>query len=230
MSDRPRSLMLFAAGFGTRMGALARDRPKPLIRVAGKALIDHALDLAAAVAPDKIVANAHYKAEMLADHLRQKGVDLSVETPDILDTGGGLKHALPLLGAGPVFTMNSDAIWVGPNPLELLARAWDPEKMDALLACVRLENCIGRAGGGDFTLDADGRITRGGDMVYGGAQILKTDRVAAEPESVFSLNRIWDAMAADGRLYGLACPGQWCDIGTPDGIGLAENLLSETDV
>ncbi|HKL64600.1 MAG TPA: NTP transferase domain-containing protein, partial [Roseovarius sp.] len=114
-------VMIFAAGFGTRMGALTQDRPKPLIKVAGRALIDHALDLVAGHAPSRIVVNLHYRADQLVAHLDGRGVRLSHETPDILDTGGGLRAALPLLGDGPVLTMNSDAVWQGPNPLSHLA-------------------------------------------------------------------------------------------------------------
>ena len=132
----PDALMLFAAGFGTRMGALTADRPKPLVEVAGKPLIDHALDLAEGVGPLRRVANAHYRADQLAAHLDGRDVALSREEPEILDTGGGLRAALPLLGPDPVFALNTDAVWSGPNPLRLLAEAWDPERMDALLLCV----------------------------------------------------------------------------------------------
>ena len=125
--------MLFAAGFGTRMGALTAERPKPLIAVAGKPLIDHALDLVEPLGLARVVANLHYKPEPLIAHLSGRGILFSHETPDILETGGGLRHALPLLGRGPVFTMNTDAVWRGPNPLTLLAEAWNPDRMDAIL-------------------------------------------------------------------------------------------------
>lgn len=230
MTGAPEAIMLFAAGFGTRMGALTQTRPKPLIEVAGRPLIDHALDLVDASGPLRKVANLHYLPEPLAEHLAPKGVALSREAPDILDTGGGLKAALPLLGEGPVFTMNTDAIWSGPNPLSLLAEAWDPERMDALLICVPLAGTVGRKGGGDFALDAEGRIRRGGEFVYGGVQILKTAEVARYPDKVFSLNAIWDILAANGRLFGAVYPGRWCDVGHPEGIGMAETLLQETDV
>ncbi|MFC4669118.1 nucleotidyltransferase family protein [Seohaeicola nanhaiensis] len=223
-------VLLFAAGFGTRMGALTRDRPKPLIAVAGRPLIDHALDLAVGIGAPVIAANAHYKAEMLAAHLTPKGVEISHETPDILDTGGGLKAALPLLGDGPVITLNTDAIWSGPNPLAQLLAAWDPARMDALLTCVPHARTVGRDKGGDFGLDAEGRISRGGDMVYGGAQIIAAEHVAAHPGQVFSMNAVWDEMAERGRLFGAIYPGRWCDVGHPDGIRIAETLLSEPHV
>ena len=221
----PDALMLFAAGFGTRMGALPADRPKPLIEVAGQPLIDHALALAEGFGPLRRVANAHYRADQLAAHLDGRDVALSREEPEILDTGGGLRAALPLLGPDPVFALNTDAVWSGPNPLRLLAEAWDPERMDALLLCVPVARAIGRKGGGDFTVGTDGRLSRGGDAVYTGAQIIRTDGLASVPEPVFSLNLLWNAMATENRLYGLPYPGQWCDVGHPEGITLAEDML-----
>jgi MurNAc alpha-1-phosphate uridylyltransferase len=222
----PDALMLFAAGFGTRMGALTADRPKPLIEVAGQPLIDHALALAEGFGPLRRVANAHYRAGELEAHLAPRDVTVSREEPEILDTGGGLRHALPLLDADPVFTLNTDAVWSGPNPLRLLADAWDPARMDALLLCVPLENAVGRKGGGDFDILGDGRLSRGGDLVYTGAQIVKTKALHAVTEPVFSLNVIWNQMAEQGRLCGLPYPGQWCDVGHPEGIRLAEDMLA----
>ncbi len=227
MSQSPDAVMLFAAGFGTRMGALTKDRPKPLIEVAGRPLIDHALALVDAVHSSRVVANLHYHADQLQAHLAPKGILLSHETPEILETGGGLRAALPLLGAGPVFTMNTDAIWAGPNPLSLLQEAWDPDRMDALLMCVPIGQTIGHAGEGDFTADADGRITRGPGLVYGGVQILKTDGLQHIPQKAFSLNLLWNQMHDRQRLFALEYPGRWCDVGRPEGIVLAEGMLAD---
>ncbi|WP_372571561.1 nucleotidyltransferase family protein [Ruegeria jejuensis] len=221
------NILLFAAGFGTRMGTLTQDRPKPLIPVAGRALIDHTLDLARAVNPGLIAANLHYKPDMLAAHLEPQGITVNVEEPDILETGGGLRAALPLLGPAPVVTMNTDAIWAGPNPVADLLNAWDPDRMDALLMCVPIEQAIGHTGKGDFTRDEAGRITRGSGLIYGGVQILKTERLAEIDAQVFSLNRLWDLMLADKRLFALRYTGRWCDVGTPEGITLAETLLAD---
>lgn len=230
MSERPHSVMLFAAGFGTRMKELTRDRPKPMIPVSGRPLIDHSIDLARAVSPKQIVANLHYKPNILAAHLDPQGVALSLETPDILDTGGGLRAALPMLGNDPVFTMNTDAIWAGPNPLKQLLSEWDPDHMDALLMCVPITQTVGRSEPGDFHTDPAGRIGRGGDLVYGGVQILKTDGLAGIPDTSFSLNVLWNKMAEHGRLYASTYPGKWCDVGHPAGIGLAEDLLKDHNV
>ena len=230
MRDQPLPVMLFAAGFGTRMGVLTADRPKPMIEVAGRPLIDHALSHAQAYGAARIVANVHYKPEPLIAHLAGTGVIVSHESPDILDTGGGLRAALPHLGSGPVFTMNSDAVWSGPNPLACLAEAWAPDRMDALLLCIPRENAIGHAGRGDFLLDADGRAKRGPGLVYSGLQIVKTDLLNDIPDTAFSLNLLWDRMLADGRLFGAVYPGRWCDVGRPDGVVLAETMLGYEDV
>ena len=228
MRDQPTAVMLFAAGFGTRMKALTKDQPKPMIKVAGKALVDHALDLTRGTR--RVVANLHYKPHKLQYHLEVQGVETLIEAPDILDTGGGLRNALPLLGDGPVFTMNSDAIWAGPNPLHLLQDNWDPAKMDALLVCVPTAQVVGHAGSGDFTLSEDGTLSRGPGVVYGGIQIIKTDLLDQIPKPAFSLNVVWDMMQAEGRLCGLRYPGEWCDVGHPDGITLAEDMLERHDV
>ncbi|WP_299916187.1 nucleotidyltransferase family protein [uncultured Roseobacter sp.] len=230
MRDTPGSLMLFAAGFGTRMRPLTDDRPKPMVEVAGRPLIDHALDQTVQIAPDRIVVNLHYKPEPLLKHLAGTGVQTLLETPDILDTGGGLRNALPRLGTAPVFTLNTDAIWIGPSPIAMLQEAWRPEVMDALLVCVPLQNTHSHDGQGDFEIDPQGHLMRGRAHVYGGAQIIKTDRLDEIAEEKFSLNRLWDLMLTEGRIYGLEYPGHWCDVGQPDSIDVAENLLAGQDV
>ena len=222
----PDAVMLFAAGFGTRMGALTRDRPKPLIEVAGRALIDHALDLVAQAGASRQVANTHYHAAQVAAHLGGRGILISDEQPALLETGGGLKQALPLLSADPVHTLNTDAVWRGPNPLAVLRTAWRPE-MEALLLLVPKDRAVGHAGGGDFLQEPDGRLRRGPGLVYTGAQILRTGTVSGWPEDAFSLNPVWDAMAARGGLHGVVYAGAWCDVGRPEGIALAEAMLAD---
>ncbi|RMD93183.1 MAG: nucleotidyltransferase family protein [Alphaproteobacteria bacterium] len=225
MPDAPRALMLFAAGLGTRMAPLTNQRPKPLVEVAGRALIDHALDQAAGQALERIVANTHYRAEQLEAHLAPRGV-ITLRETELLDTGGGLKNALPLLPGGAVFTLNTDAVWTGPSPLATLARHWNPARMDALLILVPHHRAHGHVGDGDFALAGDGRLRRSGDHVFGGAQIIARRVVEAVPARVFSLNRLWDSLAARGRLHGVVHPGGWCDVGRPDCIARAEALLT----
>ncbi|HBD89168.1 MAG: nucleotidyltransferase [Rhodobacteraceae bacterium GWE1_64_9] len=229
MPHTPRALMLFAAGFGTRMGTLTAECPKPLIAVAGKPLIDHALALTEGLALHRIVANVHYLPHMIRAHLAG-GVLISDESEEILETGGGLRAALPLLGTEPVFTLNTDAVWTGLNPLGELAAAWQPERMDALLLLLPATEARGFWGLGDFLLDADGRISRAKGatgLAYLGAQILKTDGLADISERVFSLNLLWDQAIARGRAYGLVHQGGWCDVGRPEGIAEAEAMLAD---
>lgn len=225
----PRScpnVMLFAAGFGTRMKALTQTCPKPMIPVAGQPLIDHTLQLAQAIQPQRIVANLHYLPQVLEAHLAPKAVLLSHENPQVLDTGGGLRQALPLLGTDPVFTANTDVIWKGENPFQVALNAWDPARMDALLVCIPISRCRGRMGSGDFTCDSEGRISRGGDLVYGGVQILKTEGLHRIEEEVFSLNLLWNDVASRDHLFAVEYPGHWCDVGHPEGIAIAEDLIA----
>ena len=223
MRHHPHSVMIFAAGFGTRMGALTATTPKPLIPVAGRPLIDHALALTKGL---NVVANTHYLPEQMAAHLAPRDVILSHE-PQILETGGGLRAALPLLGEGPVFTLNSDAVWTGTNPLSALAEAWDPTHMDALLMLIPRENARGHVGKGDFLPDAQGRLARGPGLIYSGAQIVKTDLLHKIEDDVFSLNVLWNHMMDSGRLFGISHDGAWCDVGHPEGIATAQAMLAD---
>lgn len=234
MRQDPSTLMLFAAGMGTRMGTLTKDLPKPLLPLAGRTLIDRALDIADAAGIARKVVNLHYRGAQIAAHLAVRNdVALSWERDQILDTGGGLRAALPLLGPGPVLTLNPDAVWSGPNPLGQLQAAWDGARMDALLLLLPLPSVKGRAGAADFTLHPDGRIARAGQAgqhLYLGAQIIRTDGLADIPASVFSLNQVWDRMITDRRAYGLLYSGNWCDVGTPQGLAEAAELLARGHV
>ena len=224
MTNLPQSLMMFAAGFGTRMGALTTTRPKPLVEVAGQPLIDHALALAEPVVPGQIVVNLHYLPDQLESHLSGRRVRTLREEPEILETGGGLRHALPLLGGGPVWTMNTDAIWRGPNPLSLIRDHWRDD-MEALLLGIAPDRAIGHGGKGDFRLE-QGLVRRGPGLVYSGVQILRTEGLAEIAENAFSLNLLWDRMLARGTLHIVEYPGSWCDVGRPEGIALAEEMLA----
>lgn len=226
-------LMIFAAGFGTRMGALTANRPKPLIEVAGRPLLDHALELGVAAQTGPVVVNTHYLSAQIAQHLNGRPVSISDESDAILETGGGIKKALPMLGNGPVMTLNSDAVWTGENPLAELMARWDEAQMDALLLLLPTGQALGHSGTGDFLVDADGRISRAAGkpgLVYLGAQILRTDGLADIEKSSFSLNLLWDDMISKGRAFGLIHSGGWCDVGRPEGIFQAEALLADHHV
>jgi len=217
-------LMIFAAGKGTRMAPLTDSVPKPLIAVGGLTLLDRALALGRQAGAGRIVVNIHHLGGQIRDHIAGQDIAISDEAGLLLETGGGLRQALPLLGPGPVITMNPDAVWTGPNPVRALLDGWRDD-MDALLMLVPLDRAHGRQGGGDFSLGPAARLIRGGDLVYGGVQIIRPERLAEIPEQVFSLNRLWDLMIAGGRAHGLVHSGAWCDLGRPDCIPLAEALL-----
>ncbi len=220
--------MIFAAGFGTRMGALTKTTPKPLIKVAGRALIDHALQVAREAGAPKIVINLHYLGAQIEAHLAGQDIAFSWEREAILETGGGLRAALPLLGQGPVLLLNSDAVWTGENPLTQLLKNWDGAKMDALLLLAQRSDALGHTGTGDFLVAPDGRLSwaKGRDApVYLGAQILKPETLADAPQNAFSLLLIWEKLISKGRAFGTLHRGGWCDVGNPDGIAVAERLL-----
>ena len=209
------SLMIFAAGFGTRMGELTINTPKPMLPLAGRPMVDHALDIAKSAKIETVFANTHYLHDKIEPHLTAAGVTVLHETPDILDTGGGLKAAADRL-TNPTATLNPDYAWNGPNPLELLLESWS-DKFQALLLVVPLARANNRDAPGDFHL-TDGILGRGGDMVYTGAQIIRTDRLSQISDTAFSLNAYWDLLASDGGIHGIVYPGTWTDIGTQQAL------------
>lgn len=228
----PNRAMVMAAGFGTRMGALTKDRPKPLIPVGGKALIDHALDACADAGVTQAVVNLHYRGDQIRAALAGRTAPevLYSEEPDILETGGGVVRALPLLGRAPFFTLNSDAVFTGAAPLPALARGWR-DGMGALLLLVPRASAIGHAGAGDFFMDDAGRIARRGEAatapyVFTGAQIITPEAFAAAPKGAFSTNLIWDRLIGEGHAFGVVHRGDWVDVGTPEGLALAERALA----
>lgn len=217
--------LILAAGFGTRMGALTATLPKPLIEVAGKTLLDHALEAAQGASP--ITVNAHFRPDQIARHLDGHGVAIQLEQPDILDSGGAVKRAAQGL-TGPLATLNADNVWTGAAPIPQLQAAFERAKMGALLLLVPRAQAIGRTGGGDFAMAPDGRLTfdKSPDTyVYTGAQILDPAPCLNDPRDVFSLRDIWQFYAAQGRLYGLIHKGHWADVGHPEGIAVAEEML-----
>jgi len=228
-----RSAMVLSAGLGLRMRPLTDSRPKPLVALQGRALLDHALDRLRAAGVARLVVNTHYKAEMIERHLvGQPDVRLSHE-PDRLETGGGVCRALPLLGADPFFVVNSDAVWRdGAQPaLDRLGAAWDSAKMDALLLLQPTGRAVGYAGAGDYDCSADGRILRRqkgvpADYVFAGVQVLHPRLFADAPEGAFSLNILFDRAQAEGRLHGLPHDGEWYHVGTPEDLIRAEQAMA----
>ena len=228
--------MVLAAGMGTRMRPLTDTRPKPLVEVYGRALIDHVLDRVADAGIPRAVVNLHHHADMLEAHLKARGgapqVLLSDERGQLLETGGGVRKALPLLGPDPFLAINSDTIWIeGMRPnLARLMEHFDPERMDVLLLLASAAHSIGYDGMGDFQMDTLGRLSRRAErtvvpFVYAGAAILKPELFAGTPDGAFSLNRIFDKAAEAERLYGLRLDGVWMHVGTPDAIALAEEAI-----
>lgn len=226
--------MLLAAGLGTRMRPLTDRLPKALVPVQGKPLIDWALERLERAGVSQIVVNLHHLPDQLEAHVRKRwkgGLAFSPE-PTLLETGGGIRQALPLLGEAPFYAINTDTIWLdGQIPaLERLARQFDPERMDALLLCVPTVVAVGYEGAGDFLLAPDGRVSRRpprevAPFVYGGLQLLHPRLFADAPEGRFSMNLLWDRAIAAGRLHGLRHDAEWFEVGRPQAIGQAEHLL-----
>ena len=240
VTTAPAKAMVMAAGLGLRMRPLTLERPKPLIPVMGKPMLDHALDRLEEAGVASAVVNSHYKGAMIAAHLAGRTSPAITLSPEdtLLETGGGVKKALPLLGADPVYVINADILWLdGPSPtLARLARHWNPEEMDALLLLMATTKAVGYEGRGDYHMDPLGRLTRRGEMeiapfVYAGVQIVKPELFGQDtPDGAFSTNRVWDRAQEAGRLFGLAHDGLWFHIGTPDALAETEEMLSMSDV
>lgn len=236
MSAVPTTAMVLAAGLGRRMRPLTATRPKPLVEVAGRTLLDRALGTLTAGGVTKMVVNVHYMADRIEAHLkaRQKGLDIRIsdERDLLLETGGGITKALPLIDADPFLSINADNIWVdGPiGATEILANRWDGAQMDALLLMVPLARANCHRGPGDFHMDAMGRLSRRrpgriAPFVFTGFQMLAKRLFDGQPVEPFSMNRLWDKAAAQGRLYGVVHQGLWFDVGTAAAVKEAEALL-----
>ncbi len=237
MSRAPKTAMVLAAGLGTRMRPLTDGRPKPLIRVAGKALIDHALDRFAAAGVGKAIVNVHYLAEQMEAHLearRTPEIVISDERAELLETGGGLKKARPDFGAAEaIFCTNTDAILIdgaGPEPCARLAGAWDGGAMDALLLLSPIEETSGYAGAGDFDRQANGRVAfrsrEAAPYVFTGLQIIAPRLLDGAPDGAFSTKLLWDKALRAGRLFGAVHDGFWMHVGDPAGLAAAEARLA----
>jgi MurNAc alpha-1-phosphate uridylyltransferase len=235
----PKTAMVMAAGLGKRMRPLTATRPKPLVEVAGKPLIDHVFDRLRASGVERAVVNVHYLADALEAHLQNRvtGIDIAVsdERGRLMETGGGLVQARDLIGDAPFLVVNSDNLWVdGPSDaIKMLAARWDEATMDALLLMVPLARANHHGGLGDFRLAADGRILgrrlpgRLAPFVYTGVQILSPRVIADWPEGPFSTMVFWQRAIAAGRAYGLVHQGLWFDVGTPAAIPLTEAMLAD---
>jgi len=238
-SAPPKTAMVMAAGLGKRMRPLTDARPKALVEVAGKALIDHVFNRLRSAGVKRAVVNVHYLADALEAHLanRVKGIDIHVsdERGQLMETGGGIVQARALIGDEPFLVVNSDNLWVdGPaDAIRLLGARWDDATMDALSLLVPLAQAHNHGGQGDFHLAPDGRITkrrqpgRPAPFVYTGVQILSPRVIADWPEGPFSTNLFWDRAIAAGRAYGLVHQGLWFDVGTPAAIGKTEAILAD---
>lgn len=221
------SVFFYAAGLGTRMRPLTDNCPKPLIQVAGKPLLEHAVAPAKAAGIGTYAINVHYHPEQIERHPLTHEFIVFDERDKILETGGGLKKASQTMGNSPLFTMNTDAVWKGPNPFTALQANWDGEKMGALLLLVPTQNARGYSGKGDFERAENGQLSRGKGFVYTGCQIIDPSGLMDFDEDVFSTNLYWDQLAGQGKLYGLVYKGLWCDVGRPSSIPIAEKMLEE---
>jgi MurNAc alpha-1-phosphate uridylyltransferase len=232
------SAMIMAAGLGTRMRPLTENKPKPLVEVAGKTLLDHVLDKARDAGISNVVVNVHYLPEQVEAHLAMHASDLGVTISDerdlLMETGGGLVKAECLIAAEPFYCLNSDAIWTEAaeqNGLKRLAQAWDGDRMDGLLLIVPRERAFQHPGKGDFSIDADNRLVRRGQResapyVYTGNQLISHRLLQGAPSGPFSTNILWDRAIAAGRLFGLVHEGDWFDIGSPQAIAPTEAALA----
>jgi len=229
-----------AAGLGTRMAPLTLQRPKPLIEVNGKPLIDHVIDKLAQGGVNFIVVNVHYLADQIVAHLdkrrgdKQVEIRISDESEAILDTGGGMAKALPLFEGEPFYTHNSDSLWVEGmgSALARMQARWNPEIMDSLMLLAPCATAIGYDGRGDFDMDAWGVLTRRPEMnlapfVWTGLQIVHPRLFQDAPKGRFSINRMWDRALDKGRLWGVRLDGVWIHVGTPQGLEEAEEFLRD---
>jgi MurNAc alpha-1-phosphate uridylyltransferase len=238
MIDPPRTAMVLAAGLGTRLRPVTETIPKPLIEINGRTLLDHAIDRLALVGVETVVVNVHYKAAMVAAQLARRGhprIEISHET-ELLDTGGGVARALPLLG-DVFFVVNSDVFWLDgeERALQRLAAAFDPERMDAILLLQRTVTAVGYEGSGDYLIDPSGRPHRRGErevapFLFAGLQLLHRRVFAGISDRVFSLVRLFDRAEQAGRLKAIVHDGEWFHIGTPQGLSATRERLSSQHV
>ena len=233
----PTRAMIMAAGLGTRMRPLTNEMPKPLVKVAGKALIDHVIDRLKAAGVTTFVVNAHYKVQMIKDHLaKRKDAQFIVsdESDALLDSGGGIAKALPYFKGEPFYRANADTVWIegASHALDRLKARWNPDEMDALMLLAPTVNTICYEGRGDFMMDADGRLSRVPEariapFVYMSVEIVHPRLFEGAPTGKFSINPLWDRAIEKGRLFGLRLDGMWMHIDNPEAIRQSEAYLAD---
>jgi N-acetyl-alpha-D-muramate 1-phosphate uridylyltransferase len=235
----PKTAMVFAAGLGTRMRPITETLPKPLVKVGGRALIDHSLDRLAENGVERTIVNVHWLADQIQAHLAGRRAPpqilISDERATLLDQGGGIKRALPMIGEDPFLICNTDAFWIeGPRSnIARLARAFDPEAMDILLLVAASAGAVGVDWPGDFTMDHGGRLEpreprHVAPFVYTGVGIVKPELFSSEPAEVFRLAPFFHAAAASGRLHGVRLDGLWVHVGRPESIAQAETAIDRS--
>jgi MurNAc alpha-1-phosphate uridylyltransferase len=231
---RPKVGMVLAAGRGERLRPITDTLPKPLVRIAGRALLDHAIDRLEAAGVTRAVVNIHYLGDIIVEHLAARHSPEIVISREAaaLETGGGVKHALPLLGDEPFFVVNGDSLWLDSklSALVRLADAWDPATTDAMLLLQRTATAVGYDGAGDYILDQTGRPRRRQERevapyLFAGVQLLSPSLFVGMPEGPFSLNKIYDKAERAGRLGALVHDGEWYHVSTPPGLKLVEDRL-----
>ena len=236
MSVNVKTAMLMAAGLGKRMRPLTATRPKPLVKVAGQALMDHALDRLEDAGIMRTVVNVHYLPDTIIAHMKARKSPMEIMISDerdrLLETGGGLIKAASLLGGEPFVCANSDNLWIdGPeNSITLLSRLWDDARMDALLLMIPHAHATCHGGPGDFHMTPDGRLSRRksshiAPFVFTGVQIMSPRLLTDPPADAFSTNIFWNRAIEEGRLYGAVHDGLWFDVGTPQAIPVVESAL-----
>ncbi len=240
MSGAPKTAMVLAAGLGTRMRPLTNDRPKPLVTVGGRTLLDHMLDRLADAGVERAIVNVHYFADQIEAHVARRAalqprphVLISDERAHLLETGGALAKAAPLLGAAPFYVVNTDQVWTerGESALAALGAAWDGARMDAMMMLAPLDDCLGFHGQGDFFRDGAGRLAWRGaaesaPWVYAGAYVMHPRLLAGFAPERFSALRLWEPAVAAGRVFGRPLDGFWMHVGDPTARAEAEARLS----
>lgn len=234
----PKKAMVLAAGLGTRMRPITDTMPKPLVKVYGKTLLDHGLDALVKAGVEEAIINVHYHADQIESHVAKRKnlkITISDEREELLDSGGGIANALPLLGKEPFYLVNADSFWVeGYKPnLNRMAEIWNSNDRDIMLLLAGMANAVGFGSKGDFSMDADGRLLRRGEkkiapFAYAGAAILKPSIFDDAPKGAYSLNKQFDVALEQERLFGLRLEGLWLHVGTPDAIHEAEAAIAKS--